>query len=290
MTMKLRIALTLLAVTLASGCYDQGTKTDCIGLKCPTGLLWPDGGEVRIQYIGLPTGEDLRFVVAYFIDTQDPPLLQPPLLGHCFQATNFVPPGRVYADVGDHVSVHMGGYDLDVPRVMGDQAIDFVGRHHRLAYIVQTYEPVQDDFFDAFHSAETAVDIGLNGKMNDIYMPPRVNVLSPAPAGIREVKAGEDLVVRWEEASPPNPDVVTAGIVLFWKTGAPGDIDAEIIACVGPNKHEFIVPKETIDALPDSGGLMQVGTASNQAFLDDQERRIDLWASNCIAFPWIKTF
>jgi len=283
-----RISLCLSISALAAGCYETGDKTDCVGLSCPTGLLWPDGGEVRLQYIGLPDGSEMRFVVGFFIESQDPAFVQPPVLGQCFDDSNYVPETRVYADAGDSMTAHVGSFEIEAPKVMGDDAIDFIGRHHKLAYLMTTFEPTVDDFFDNYHSATTDKDIGLNGQMTGIYMPPRVEVLSPEPAGVRLVKAGEDLVVRWQEETPADPNINTAGIVIFWKTGAPGDINAELVACVGPNHGEFIVPKETIDALPDAGGIMQVGTASNQAILDDQERRIDLWASNCIAFPWMK--
>jgi hypothetical protein len=291
--MQKSAVLSIALVALAAGCADSGTKEDCIGLSCPAGLLWPDGGEVRIQYIHLPDGNDLRFVVGFFIESQDPPMLQPPILGQCFTDSNYVPPTRVYKDAGESITVTMGSYTAVAPRVEGDAAIDFIGRHHKLAYILETYDKATDDLFDNFHSAVTADDIGLNGRMDGMYMPPKLDVLLPEPGesdgAVRQVKNGQDLLVRWQEINPPNPEVNTAGVILFWKTGQPGDKDAEIIACVGPNKGEFVVPRATIDSLPNSGSIvMQVGTISNQAILTDDDKRIDLWASNCIAFPIVK--
>lgn len=277
-----------LAALLGVGCTpESGDRQDCVGFNCPAGLLWPDGGEIRIQYIGLPDGSDLRFLVGFFVEEQDPEFLPPPVLGQCFVDSNYVPDSRVYKDIGESIQVNMAGQTVTAPRVMGDQAIDFIGRRHRIAYITQTYEDVPDGFFDNEHFAETP-DPAINNHLRGMYMPPAVEVLKPEPAGVRTVKASEDLHIEYREVNPPNPDIMTAAVILFWKTGQPGDVNSEIIACVGPNTGEFVVPKETIDSLPDAGGIMQVGTISNQAVLTEDERRIDLWASNCIAFPWTK--
>src|SRR6186713_2411103 len=119
-----RISLCLSISALAAGCYETGDKTDCVGLSCPTGLLWPDGGEVRLQYIGLPDGSEMRFVVGFFIESQDPAFVQPPVLGQCFDDSNYVPETRVYADAGDSMTAHVGSFEIEAPKVMGDDAID----------------------------------------------------------------------------------------------------------------------------------------------------------------------
>jgi hypothetical protein len=281
--------LLLASAILVAGCFDQGEKEDCVGLSCPAGLFWPDGGEVRIQYIALPDGSDLRLFVSYFVKDQTPEFVEPPLLGQCFDELWYVPPDREYIDVGEDVTVKMGDEEITLPRATGDQAVDFLSRHHQVAYTAQSYTKTQDSFFDAEHSATTEKDMGFNQLLHGLYQTPKVEVLSPTGVGNRPINANEDLLVEWNELSPADPDITTGGVIIFWKKGGPGVANSETIACVGPNTGSFLVPKETIDKLPDTG-IMQVGTASNQAKLTEDGRRVDLWGSTCVAFPFAKVF
>jgi hypothetical protein len=281
--MKFTVRLSLAAVALlsATACYDNGTKEDCVGLSCPPGLFWPDGGEVRIQYIQLPDGTDWRILTAFFIGEQDPERIEPPALGHCAPDQNFAASSRTYVDVGDSVTIDMGDQTITAPKVMGDMAVDFIGRRHDLAYIIQTYDDAQPTFFNAKHSATTANPMPFSDRLKGIYVPPKLDVLSPAGTGVVAIKRHQDLLVEWKEVEPPDPDVTTAGVILFLKASGPPEPP---ITCVGPNNGSFLIPADVIDTLiPQEGGIIQVGTASDQATLTDEGRRIDLWGTNCIA-------
>lgn len=279
--MKTTLSCLLLGFSLlAAGCYDNGTKTDCVGLSCPSGLFWPDGGEVRIQYIKLPDGTDWRIITAFFIGQQDPDALAPPALGRCAPEGYFDANSRTYIEAGDSLTVNMGDREIVAPRVTGEDAVDFIGRVHDFAYINETYEKAGDSFFNAKHYATTEAQVDFSDRLEGIYVPPQLTVLSPAAAGVVPIKRNQDLLIEWEEIEPPAPDVTTAAAILFINAGyQPGPP----LTCVGPNTGSFLVPKETINSLPPEGGILQVGTASNQAILSPDERRIDMWGTNCTA-------
>ena len=266
---------------LSAACYDAGDKEDCVGLSCPPGLYWPDGGEVRIAYIALPDGSELRFVTSFFIDEQVPAYLEPPQLSRCFEEPSFDAEVRKYRDVGETVTVKMGDFELAAPKVM--DAVDFVGRRHDLAYITETYVPTTPDFFNNRHSATTAEEQPFTHLLEGMYMPPKLEVLKPAGPGIIPVKRGQPLEVEWQEIEPPDPNVLTAGVILFLRDGG-----LPPITCVGPNTGKFTVSAEDVDNLLPDGGIMQVGTASNEAILTDDGRIIHMWGTNCTALPWTK--
>ncbi|HTE52384.1 MAG TPA: hypothetical protein VK698_16145 [Kofleriaceae bacterium] len=282
--LKLSILFSVAMMPLLSGCYDNGTKEDCVGLSCPPGLFWPDGGEVRIQYIKLPDGTDWRIITAFFIEAQTPERISPPTLGHCAPDPNFgEATSRTYTDVGESITVDMGDQTITAPKVTGDAAVDFIGRRHDLAYISETYDDAAPQFFNAKHSAQTDEQMDFSDLLQGIYVPPTLEVLSPQGPGVIPVKRHQDLLVQWQEIEPPNPDVTTAGVILFLRDDGPP------ITCVGPNNGQFIVSADDVDnLLPEQGGIMQVGTASDQAILTDAGRRIDLWGTNCIAMLWTK--
>lgn len=283
MMTKFTTCLSLALLALLAACYDNGTKEDCVGLSCPPGLFWPDGGEVRIQYINLPDGTDWRIITAFFIGAQDPDRIAPPTLGRCAKEQNFDARSRTYIDVGESVTVDMGDETIVAPKVTGEDAVDFIGRRHDLAYINETYDPTTPVFFNAEHSATTDEQMPFTDRLKGIYVPPKLNVISPAGPGVIGVKRHQDLLIEWKEIEPPNPDITTAGVILFIRPGAPP------ITCVGPNNGRFVVPADDVDnLLPEEGGIMQVGTASDQAILTDEDRRIDLWGTNCIAMLWTK--
>lgn len=283
-TNLIRSFLFLAMVPLLVGCYQEGNKEDCVGLSCPAGFYWPDGGEVRIAYIALPDGSELRFVTVFFIDEQKPEYMEPPALGRCFEEPSFDAEVRNYVDVGESVTLTMGDFEIVAPRLLGEDTRDFIGRTHDIAYLTETYEPTTPDFFNQKHSATTAVEQPFSDRLDQIYIPPKLDVLKPKGPGVIAVKRGQDLEIEWQEVTPPQPGVMTAGVILFLRE----DQGLPPITCVGPNTGRFVVSADDVDNMLPEGGIMQVGTAANEAVLTDDGRIIHMWGTNCTALPWTK--
>lgn len=273
--------LAVLMLGLFTACYSTGDKEDCLGLDCPVGLDLPDGGEVRITYVQLPDGSPLRFVNSYFISRQTPDYVAPPPWGTCYSGSVLYPENRDYVDVGRSVTVTVSDEQMVAQKTLDGR--DSLFRPHDLFYFAFSPAPLPDGFLNGWHSAVT--DNGLS--FDRIYMPPMLEVTSPADTGVRQIKKGEDVVIKFNYLEQPPAGVMTTSIVVFWM----GEVSmSEPLACVGRNdgSGEIVVPKEIIDMLPDEGGLMQVGTEANEAVLSEDGRRIDLWGETCVAFPWTK--
>lgn len=276
---------TVLVSALASGCYESGTKTDCVGLSCGAGLQWPDGGEVSIRYVRYPDGTEWRAFIAFFIDDQTPASIDVGELNKCSTDPGFAADMRHFYDVGESVTFHMGSQDVSVQKVTGEAAIDYTGRHFDVAYYQETYSPVPDDFFNAYHSA-TADDGSMPAVIDTIYMPPKLDIVTPEVnegTSFVSVKKGEDLLVEWAEEEPVPREITTLAAIFFIDVSAPNTFP---MACFSFNTGRFVVPKEIVDSLPPNG-LLQIGTVSNEATLSNNERRIDTWGTNCSAVPYI---
>lgn len=280
----------LCGAVLATACVDAGNKRDCVGIDCPTGLFWPDGGEVRIQYLLEPDGSELRYTTSFFIDDQDPVHMDLPPLGTCGPEPKgplWEVPLRHYVDVGPSVTVDLeDDFSLTAPKF--ENATDLLGRTHDISYLAQTKEPTDPSFFNTRHSAhlspETADQFDFSDMMTTMYMPPKVQALAPTlPEGVSvlAIKRHQDLEIEWQQTENPDPTVVTAGVIVF-------DSPSGTTSCVVPNTGHFVVPAEVIDSLPESGGVMQIGNGSNEAILTPEDRIIHMWASNCVLLPWTK--
>ena len=285
MTKTLALCLALALLPLSIGCVDKGDKEDCIGLNCPTGFQWPDGGEVRLWYIGLPDGSELRRFITYF-QTGPNDLLPEPGVGLCApDITGAQIAGREYIDAGESVTYSLNGEQIVVDRLtaQGDEQVeDFFERFHDIVYMAQLDTPVPDSFFSAKSSVTLADPQPFSDKLTGLYMPPKLNVLEPTTAFV-ELKKGQDVLFRWEEVEPPDPTVVTGAAIVF----VPDDL-SQPTACISANSGEFVVPGEVIDSFSDDSGIMLIGTAANEAVLTDDGRMIQQWGINCALRPWTR--
>ena len=283
----IRIQILCLATmsVLASACYDSGTKTDCVGLSCGAGLQWPDGGEASIRYVRYPDGTEWRAFIAFFIDEQKPVSIDVGELNKCSTDPGFAADMRHFFDVGESVTFHMGSQDVKVDKVTGSDAVDYTGRHFDVAYYLETYGPVPADFFNAYHSM-TADDGSMPAVVDDIYMPPKLDIVAPpvaADSSFISIKKGQDLTVEWAEEEEVPREITTLAAIFFIDVTNPGVFP---MACFSFNTGKFVVPKDIVDGLPPTG-LLQIGTVSNEATLSNAERRIDTWGTNCSAVPYV---
>ncbi len=277
------LSMTLLGA-LASGCYDNGEKTDCVGLSCGPGLEWPDGGEASIRYVRYPDGTEWRALIAFFIDQQSPEIITQGELNKCAMEPSFANvDSRRFYDVGESVTFNMGGESVVVPRVTGEQAVDFTTRQFEVAYLLETYEPTTPEFFNNSHSV-TADDGSMPVTIDSIYMPPKLDILAPLPegtSGMVTIQRGKELVVEWKEVEPPPVEISTAAAIFFLDLSQ----SSYPIVCFSLNSGRFVVPADIVDQIP-ANGLLQAGTVANEAVLTPDGRRIDTWGTNCSAVPY----
>lgn len=280
----IRVQILSLAVfgVLASGCYDNGTKEDCVGLSCGPGLDWPDGGETSIRYVRYPDGSEWRAFIGFFVDQQTPDQITMGALNVCSTETPWNAEMRHFYDVGPSITFHMGSEAITVPKV-SENAVDFTTRTFDVAYLLESWDPVDEDFFNNSHSV-TADDGSMPVTIDRIYMPPKLDITNPMPEGpsnFISIKKGQDLVVEWAEQEPVPPEISTAAAIIF------NDVTmaAYPMVCVGLNSGRYVVPKAIIDQIP-RNGLLQAGTIANEAVLTPDGRRIDTWGTNCQAIPY----
>lgn len=302
MTMKVAALLSITVLPLSVGCYDEGEKEDCVGLKCPTGFQWPDGGEIRIWHIRLPDGTDIRRLFAYFIESQDPdvPLPEPPI-GRCApDVAGAQGENRKYIDVGESVTFHLGDGDYVVPRMVTDPTnevcapgtacvegvVDFYERRHEIAYLLEMVEPVGTGYFNNRHSLTTADPQPFSDQLTGFFQPPVMEVDSPGfdpEYGVVAFKRGQDVSFEWHQPEPTDPSVVTGAAIVFVP-----DVPVIPTACIVPNDGQFTVPAEVIDGLEADTGIVLVGSATDEATLTAQGRIINMWGVFCQLLPWTK--
>lgn len=306
------LSCALLAAALSTACVSDGTKEDCVGFKCPAGFEWPNGGEIRMWYIHLPTGGDITRLFGIFINDEDPatpeladsagntrPL---PPLGRCAPDPNGVQGlNRVYQDIGPEMTFSLGGgQDITVPRITpddngGQQFVDPYGRKHDLIYYLEDFNSRDASFFNTRHSATAQDMLPFAVRSNDtgeyqqtdtldgLYMPPKIKVLDP-PSGSVQFKRGEPLNVEWESTETPLSDVVHATAIVI----APTNPAITPTLCTGGDTGQFTVPAETIDALQDDSGVMVIGFVSNEAVLTDAGRIMNMWGISCQLVTWTR--
>jgi hypothetical protein len=284
MLRKRAICLVLGAIfALSAGCYDEGTAEDCVGFSCPYGMQWPDGGEVRIWYIRLPDGNVIRRLIAYFHTAEDPPPAF--TVGGCApDTTGIQPAAREYIDVGDSVTFRLGDTDIEVPKVTPTPempVLDPYFRQHEIAYLLDTPPaPIGEDaFLDAKHSVVTD-NSGLNAVLDDIYQPPRLNVLEPQGAPVVTLRR-EDTWFRWETQPGTDPDAAVGMALVF----VPDAMQVPV-ACIAGNEDEFLVPAEVIDSFQADTGFVLVGTATAENEYRDDGTMMGRWALSCQLVPW----
>ena len=277
------LSLTLLGL-LASACYDSGTKTDCVGLSCGPGLQWPDGGEASIRYVRYPDGTEWRAFIAFFIDQQKPEIIEQGDLNRCSMEPSFANVDmRHFYDVGESITFRMGSENVTVPKVTGDLAVDFTTREFDVAYLLESYEPVGEDFFNHAHSV-TADSGEMPAVIDSIYMPPQLEITAPVlegNSGIISIQRGQELAVEWVQEEPVPPEISTAAAIFFLDL----TLSSYPIVCFSLNSGRFVVPADVVDMIPPNG-LLQAGTIANEAVLTADGRRIDTWATNCSAVPY----
>jgi hypothetical protein len=283
-TICLVLALVLAALFASStGCYDKGTREDCVGFSCPYGLEWPDGGEVRIWYIRLPDGTAIRRLMGFFHTSEESP--PPFVIGECAPDPNvFQPAQRQYIDVGESLRFQLGDTSIDVPKVTpmaGMPILDAYFRQHEIAYLLDTPpSAIGDGFINGKHSVETADD-GINRVLRDIYQPPRLTLTSPLGAPVITLKKGEDVLFTWETEDGQDPDAAVGMALVF----VPDAMQIPT-ACIAGNKNEFLVPASIIDAFAADTGFVLVGTATAENELRDDGNMMGKWALTCQLVPW----
>lgn len=290
MMRKRAICLLLAAIfALSAGCYDEGSREDCVGFSCPYGLQWPDGGEVRMWYIRLPDGTAIRRLMGYFHTADEGP--PPFIIGECAPDPNvFQPAQREYIDVGESITFDMGDTSIDVPRVRaqdqgGMPAVDAYFRQHQIAYLLDTPPgPVGEGFIDGKHSVNTG-DQAINPFVRDIYQPPRLNLVNPPPGipgtPVITLKKGQDVLFEWETESGQDPDAAVGMALVF----VPDAMQIPM-ACIAGNENHFLVPSEVIDGFAADTGFVLVGTATAENELRDDGMMMNKWALTCQLVPW----
>ena len=302
--MKSNLATGLLTLSLVlglAGCWDEGDKRECVGVPCPAGFQWEHGGELRAWYIRLPDGSELRRLYGVFIEDEDrnetvpddKPYTRPlPQIGMCApDVTAMTGQNPTYIDVGPSITFHFGDTDIEIERQVATEedgpVVDFYGREHQVAYLLETNDATTPAFFNAKHSAETAEPQDFSDILEGLYMPPKLNVLTPESIPTRFTR-GEDFLVEWEQESESDPSVVTAAAIVIAPFPAPNEPRITPTACIVGNSGHFTIPAEVIDNLQSDSGIMLVGTASNQAVLRDDDHMINMWGQNCTAVPWTR--
>lgn len=302
--MKLKIAtyLALASVPLMVGCYDEGNKEDCVGLKCPNGFQWPEGGEVRIWTIRLPDGAVITRYFGFFIESQSPDDPLPlPLLGVCGrEVTADQGENAVYIDMGPSLTFDLeNGASVEVPRLLPDPAvtecmpgtacaagvIDFYGRRHDVAYLLETFEGTgtAPGFYDSFTTVQAQEQTSFSDDLGGLYLGPSFTMLAPPQDenAVATFRRGEDVEFAWENEQAPNPDVVAAAAIVFVP-----DVATQATACLSLNDGNFVVPAETIDALEDDTGIVLVGNGADEAILTEDGRIVHKWGQFCNLIPW----
>lgn len=301
--MMRKVGLYLCLAVLAAGCYDAGNKEDCVGLKCPNGFQWPEGGEIRVWTIRLPDGALITRYFGIFIEQQTPDVPLPePILGVCDRdVTADQGENTVYYDVGESISFELStGETIEVPRLLPDPSvtecmpgtacadgvIDFYGRRHDVAYLLETFQEAgpQPNFYNNFHNVRTAETMPLSDRLDNLFLGPSFRMLSPpqdATTATVTFKRGEDVVFAWENEQTPNPDVVAAAAIVIVP-----DVATQETACLSLNDGNFTVPGETIDSLEDDTGIMLVGNGADEAIMTDDGRIFHKWGQFCNLIPW----
>ncbi len=301
--------LSLAALPFAFGCSDEGETEECVGLQCPAGFQWPDGGEVRIWSIRLPNGDVIQRFFAFFVDGAEPDVPLPlPSLGVCAPDVNGAQAANPeYVDVGESLTFKLAdGQEVVVPRLLPNPdnedcsmptvpcaagVPDWYHRMHQVAYLAETFAPAEaapgpENYYNSFHDAEAADTIAHNpeGKeVDNIFLGPSFTVNKPARSdlGLVTLKKGEDVPFTWEMEQAPNPDVVHAIAILFVP-----DAPVPPTACITLNDGAYTVPHQAIDELAADTGIMLVGNGADQAIVTDDGRILHKWGLFCNLFPW----
>ncbi len=305
MLSKLITCLALAAVLLAPGCYDDGNKEECVGLKCPAGFQWPEGGEVRLWTIRTPDGAVIRRFFGFFIASENPdvPNTQPQI-GRCARSVDADQGMNVeYYDVGDSITFELGdGEQVEVPKLVPDPTVtdcmpgracaagvvDFYGRVHQVAYLLETVTPgpLPESYYNNFHTVRTANQMALSDRLDHLFLGPSFTVTKPErPTGALTMKRGQDVVFEWQNDQTPNPDVVAGSAIVIVPDGiAP----TEATGCISLNDGDFTVPAATVDALSADTGIMLVGNGADEAILTDDGRVFHKWGLFCNLIPWTR--
>jgi hypothetical protein len=242
MKMKILGIVGPLSVLLAAGCIDAGDREDCLGLSCPGGFSWPEGGEIRVNYVDVPDGEDITQVMAFFVEDQTPEMEPLPPIGSCFEwsgnFTELESRNRTYVDVGESVTFNLGGNELVAVKQEG--GYDYTGRGpHDIWYLTET---VNVDVSDYLNKRVVGVDTHEFGELDALYVPPRVKYVTPKFKGAPiQIKKGEDLLIEYAAEAEMDPSVATTSFLLF---ETPGTHEGRIV-CMGLNNGKFLVPGDT---------------------------------------------
>lgn len=305
----LSASLLLSLLVLSSGCYDTGDKYACVGFSCPAGSQWPEGGNITVSHVWLPDGvSSARTFHAYFVEDQAPEFPEPRLPGKCYPLEEPEYEFRTEIDVGPNLTIRgEGEEEFVLPRYTVDNCaagsempppngcadgkpLDFDFVEHDIVYLAAANTNPGDGYFDSTMTTETAEPTPFSDLLTGTYMPPAVTQTKP-PYGAIPIKAGQPLELGWEPRTPIDPDIVAMGTILFVDPFlAPnGGLDVFPWLCVVPNSGSYTVPGEVTAQFSPRGGIMQVGYATNQAVVTDEDRIINLFATECQASVWMLT-
>jgi hypothetical protein len=210
-------ASALVAVSCAlSSC---SSKSDCPNGHCTADFTWPEGGEIRVEFVGTPSGS-LSRGIAFFKSAQTPELTPFPAVaptggGVCndLSATPTWPTAPATfteMDVGD-LSITGGGETFAFTKQT--HFTDFLGRTHDVAYAFQdaarmvTPSTLSDVVMTGSSVTSPATWFGALGMPADFQLVP-----AELPAHL-VIPRGQDLAVAWQRP----PQIIGQRVWGWWR-------------------------------------------------------------------------
>jgi hypothetical protein len=277
-------ASALVAVSCAlSSCSG---KSDCPNGHCTADFTWPEGGEIRVEFVGTPSGS-LSRGIAFFKSAQTPELTPFPAVaptggGVCndLSATPTWPTAPATfteMDVGD-LSITGGGETFAFTKQT--HFTDFLGRTHDVAYAFQdaarmvTPSTLSDVVMTGSSVTSPATWFGALGNARRLPARPRRAPRAP----------------RHPPRTGPRRRVATAaadhrttrlGLVAFLD----GNGTLAQLCLSYESGNGFDVPKEVVAKIPPKGTLVR-GHTTHQFREFPKGRRVDVIGTWCYATPY----
>lgn len=275
------MALAMGAATISFAACGDDPPTNNPPPPEPNIWAYPEGGEIRIEYIETPGPRVVRSNV-FLIDDQDTEQYPiPPGLQCTNVKTNMVWPfaestGRVYKDVGNEVVISSANTSMTLAKT--DAATkDFISRTHDVWYrFLDAMNPVEQ--FTPFNGAMTAT---VDGETYSMFMPDIYHATTFNVADGVTLQAGQDYPIAWEMPTQ-NTDLNTFFIVVIVQPGGAGWSHF----CLGPNTGSFTIPASAIAEFPENGNFIH-GVVTHEV-ASRGGRRFHLLGMNCLNTPYSK--
>lgn len=252
----------------------------------PLGFDWPEGGEIRVEYVKTADSE-LSRGIAFFKSDQTPEATLFPALALSAESVcndliatpmwPTAPATATFLDVGD-LSITGGGKTFSFTKQTNWS--DFLGRPLGIAYTLTDAATMVDP--------STMYDVVLGGSSSvapgtwpaSLGVPAAFQLVpKDVPASI-VIPAGQDLPITWEQAQQVIPQPVL-GLVAFEN----GNGQLTTLCITRDVTSTFVVPKSTVSKLAATGTLIR-GQTTHHLREYPQGRRIDLIGTWCYATPY----